>query len=134
MRKPTAARKKRTFGPSINKKRKRRTKWTFSFSFLLAAVDRLLPHELHFPCLFLDRSIVSVCPLQELFLSFRRTNSKLTMSRTVIKEKIKENVFLEGSSVISRWRINHSSNRRFSIKGWTHFSFLSTFNLRENRL
>ena len=45
--------------------------------------------ELHFPCLFLDRSIVSVCPLQELFLSFRRTNSKLTMSRTVIKEKKK---------------------------------------------
>lgn len=64
-----------------------------SLSFLLAAVDWLLPHELHFPCLFLDRSIVSVCPLQELFLSFRRTNSKLTMSRTVIKEKkSRENV------------------------------------------
>lgn len=43
--------------------------------------------EHNFPCLFLDRSIVSVCPLQELFLSFRRTNFKLTMSRTVIKEK-----------------------------------------------
>jgi len=112
MRKPTAARKKRTFGRAFKRKSLRSTKWTFSFSFLLAAVDRLLPHELHFPCLFLDRSIVSVCPLQELFLSFRRTNSKLTMLRTVIKEKI-ENVSSRNAIIASSWII--FSNNFFKI-------------------
>jgi len=96
----------------MGRKSLRSTKWTFSFSFLLAAVDRLLPHELHFPCLFLDRSIVSVCPLQELFLSFRRTNSKLTMLRTVIKEKI-ENVSSRNAIIASSWII--FSNNFFKI-------------------